>query len=161
MTLNDPAIKLNTAYHWKVRSCAMFDSGKKNPGDCDDWSKEYSFVTTGRPPKTDTMKPDLGTTITFPQNFTWEMWAAPKLISLNFTTAITGKSPPKQSNTTAIKKIRRRRSLATPISPSPRKAQPIPHTTGAYKRAPTAKQSTAATQVNTKILRYTGLPRPH
>jgi len=29
MTLNDPAIKLNTAYHWKVRSCAMFDSGKK------------------------------------------------------------------------------------------------------------------------------------
>lgn len=72
LTLNDPAIKLNTVYHWKVRSCAMFDSGKKNPDDCDAWSKEYSFVTTGRPPKLDSMKPDLGTTITFPQNFTWE-----------------------------------------------------------------------------------------
>lgn len=72
LTLNDPAIKLNTVYHWKVKSCAMFDSGKKNPGDCDDWSKEYSFVTTGRPPKLDSMKPDLGTTISFPQNFTWE-----------------------------------------------------------------------------------------
>ncbi len=67
LTLNDAAIKLDTVYHWKVRSCAEFNST-----DCDEWSKDYSFITTGRPPGTNTMKPDLGSTINYPQNFFWE-----------------------------------------------------------------------------------------
>jgi len=78
LTLNDSAIKLNTIYHWKVRSCAMFDGGESNLNDCDDWSREYSFITTGRAPKLETMKPDLGTTITFPQDFSWEQVSGAK-----------------------------------------------------------------------------------
>jgi len=72
--LENVAIKLDTTYKWRVKSCAMFDSGQSNPADCNDWSEWFSFRTAGRPPRKNSMLPSLDPKIeaTFPQNFTWE-----------------------------------------------------------------------------------------
>ena len=78
LSLDNAALKLDTVYRWRARSCAEFDSGRSNPKDCDAWSSDsvntgYAFCTTGRPPKTSSMTPGgLTSDISFPQNFVWE-----------------------------------------------------------------------------------------
>lgn len=84
-TLEKSNLKLDTLYKWQVRSCAQFDpdATKKSGGlDCDEWSEEFSFRTTGRPPLQSSMEPNLSSTITFPQNFKWEK--VPGAKSYNF-----------------------------------------------------------------------------
>jgi hypothetical protein len=67
LSLDNSGIKLDTVYKWQVESCAPFDSSQ-----CDGWSNWFSFRTTGRPPRTASMQPNLSSAITFPQSFQWE-----------------------------------------------------------------------------------------
>ncbi|MFA6376862.1 MAG: hypothetical protein WCX69_05695 [Candidatus Paceibacterota bacterium] len=70
--LDNTMIMLDTTYKWRVRSCAMFDSGKSDINDCDAWSNWFFFRTTGRPPLKDSMLPNMDSVASYPQNFTWE-----------------------------------------------------------------------------------------
>jgi len=75
--LENPAIKLDQTYTWRVGSCADFDAR-----DCDSWSQFFSFRTTGRPPAKDSMLPNMSSKITFPQNFEWEKVPGAKAYNL-------------------------------------------------------------------------------
>jgi len=58
-----PNLKADTQYTWRVRACSKFDST-----DCDAWSQWFTFRTTGRPPKSES----LTVTPKVPTNFFWE-----------------------------------------------------------------------------------------
>jgi len=75
-------LRPNTTYQWRVRACSNFDSTN-----CDGWSPWFSFVTTGRPPKANS----LTATNDIPATFSWE--AVEGARSYNFSLQAAGKDP--------------------------------------------------------------------
>ena len=62
-----PQLSLDTFYTWKVQPCWDYESK-----DCENvWSEAYTFKTTGRSPKPESMKPE-GANIPIPITFEWE-----------------------------------------------------------------------------------------
>jgi len=74
-----PNLKADTEYKWRVKACSKFNSTN-----CDDWSPWFTFRTTGRPPKEDSLKQ----TTQIPVIFNWE--AVPGAKSYVFTLYKTG-----------------------------------------------------------------------
>jgi hypothetical protein len=72
----------NTTYRWRVRACSNFNSTN-----CDGWSGWFSFVTTGRPPKANS----LTSTSNIPATFSWEAVEGAK--SYNFSLQAAGADP--------------------------------------------------------------------
>jgi hypothetical protein len=56
-------LKPDTQYKWRARACSQFNSQN-----CDGWSSWFSFLTTGRPPKADSLAVSSG----IPATFSWE-----------------------------------------------------------------------------------------
>ena len=75
-------LKPSTTYKWRVRACSNFNST-----DCDGWSPWFSFTTTGRAPKANTL-----TAISnIPATFSWEPVEGAK--SYNFSLQAAGGDP--------------------------------------------------------------------
>lgn len=75
-------LKPSTTYKWRVRACSNFNSTN-----CDEWSPWFSFITTGRPPKANT----LVATSDIPASFSWEAVEGAK--SYNFSLQAAGGDP--------------------------------------------------------------------
>jgi len=75
-------LKASTVYKWRVRACSNFNSTN-----CDGWSQWFSFMTTGRPPKANT----LAAISDIPATFSWE--AVENAKSYNFSLQAAGKDP--------------------------------------------------------------------
>jgi hypothetical protein len=72
-------LKADTEYKWRARACSQFNSQN-----CDGWSEWFSFRTTGRPPKAESLAATSG----IPAIFSWEPVANAK--SYNFSLAKNG-----------------------------------------------------------------------
>ncbi|MBZ1348509.1 MAG: pilin [Candidatus Nealsonbacteria bacterium] len=66
-SIDYPKLVLNTVYQWRVKACTDFEGIKCEPS----WSLVYSFKTTGRPPKIESLFPQ-GNNVSIPVNFEWE-----------------------------------------------------------------------------------------